>query len=461
MSAPKRRTRSLLLQAAVSVLIVLAVTFVGFAKYRPSKTSRRVSRMKVIQLPEPKVNGPVTLEQLLSNVNVTDRFTGEKVNFEQVGQLLWAANMQVKGMLAQQKRQQSLSAQDQAVNQTLNAVSAARSARTPRSARSARRANAAVEVEILVAVPSGVYRYNAEDNTLEQNSMADVRAQLAASLRNNRIINGAGCNIIIAGSYSTRGGGMRKSSMLRKRMLLLAGRTAQNISLQASVLKLGTIAETGFDSAVVRKYCRTSKRLEPLCLIFVGRPASTDNTDNANRKNSGTVVSKKAAVIVPSRNFQDAELFETVNILNSRGVETVIVSSTVNPLRGHLGGTVRADVLISNIKVDDYDAIVFIDGPGIAEYINNPAVLTLVRNAVSSNKVVAAISLAPDILANAGVLRGVRVTAYITEAQALRKAGAIYTGSAVERHGRIITASAPISARAFARTIVDSLARSK
>ena len=61
------------------------------------------------------------------------------------------------------------------------------------------------------------------------------------------------------------------------------------------------------------------------------------------------------------------------------------------------------------------------------------------------------------ILANAGILRGVRATGLPQQREQMKKAGAQYTGSAVERDGLIITANDSSVAVQFARAIVTVL----
>jgi len=107
--------------------------------------------------------------------------------------------------------------------------------------------------------------------------------------------------------------------------------------------------------------------------------------------------------------------------------------------------------------VDDYDAIIFVGGPGATEYFDNPIALNIARQAAYRGKVLAAICIAPAVLANAGVLGGIRATSFWSERDRLQNAGAIYTGAPVERDGLIITASDPRAARQFGRAIAQTL----
>jgi len=95
---------------------------------------------------------------------------------------------------------------------------------------------------------------------------------------------------------------------------------------------------------------------------------------------------------------------------------------------------------------------------GAKEYFDSPVALGIAREAAHKRKVLAAICIAPTVLANAGVLNGVRATSFLSERDRLQQAGAIYTGVPVERAGLIITGSGPMAAVPFGQAIVDALA---
>ena len=109
------------------------------------------------------------------------------------------------------------------------------------------------------------------------------------------------------------------------------------------------------------------------------------------------------------------------------------------------------------LKVDDYDALIFIGGIGAGEYIFDQAALSLIRQAWDKRKILAATSTAPTILASAGILKGVKVTALITESDRLKAVGAVYTGTPVEQNMKIITCTSPAAAVPFARAVTDAI----
>jgi protease I len=192
--------------------------------------------------------------------------------------------------------------------------------------------------------------------------------------------------------------------------------------------------------------------MEPLCLVFAGHPT----VQEATQEQTGTVT-KKVALIIPSDNFRDEELFETKRVVDAAQIETVIASSRLGIIRGSLGSLTEARVLVNQLRIDDYDAIVFIGGTGVVEYVNNPVELNIARETVRKGKILAAIGTAPTILANANVLAGLRATSLLSEREILTQAGAVYTGTPVEQDRLIITASGPAAAVMFGRAIVDAL----
>ncbi len=160
-------------------------------------------------------------------------------------------------------------------------------------------------------------------------------------------------------------------------------------------------------------------------------------------------MAKKAVFIIAPSNFQETELEEPRKILEERGIETRVATKTRNKAVSKSGIEIGPDLALAEIEVKDFDAIIFIGGPGAADYFNDETALKLARDFKEARKVVGAICIAPSILANAGVLISKIVTAFPTEEQNLREKGAEYTGMQVEVDGNIVTARDPSAAREF------------
>jgi protease I len=162
-------------------------------------------------------------------------------------------------------------------------------------------------------------------------------------------------------------------------------------------------------------------------------------------------------MVIARENFRDEELLEPKKVFEQAGARVVIASSTLKKARGMLGEEVTPDVLLKDVAVSDYDAVVFVGGSGAREYFEDETAHTIARSAVRQGKITGAICIAPFILANAGVLKGKKATIWSSMGSDLDRKGCIYTKEDVQVDGRIVTADGPGSAGMFARTIVKLL----
>jgi protease I len=146
-----------------------------------------------------------------------------------------------------------------------------------------------------------------------------------------------------------------------------------------------------------------------------------------------------------------------MDTLGSAGIEVKIASNAPGVAHGVYGGSVKTDIVIGDAKVGDFDAIVFVGGPGSSVFWNDRKAHEIANDAVKDGKVLAAICIAPVTLANAGVLKGKRATVWLSEGKALKAKGADFTGNGVEVDGRIVTAVGPQNAAEFAAAVLKKL----
>ncbi|MBU1862461.1 MAG: DJ-1/PfpI family protein [Candidatus Omnitrophica bacterium] len=168
------------------------------------------------------------------------------------------------------------------------------------------------------------------------------------------------------------------------------------------------------------------------------------------------MLNKKAVMIIAPIEFRDEELFETREVLEAAGVAVTIASTITSECIGMLKGSVKPDMLIMDVRVNDFDAFILVGGIGSSCYWNDSIMHKIIIDAVALNKVVGAICIAPVTLAYAGVLEGKRVTCWKSEQGKIVSKGAIYTGARVTYDGNIITADGPTSATQFGRSLVKA-----
>jgi protease I len=166
---------------------------------------------------------------------------------------------------------------------------------------------------------------------------------------------------------------------------------------------------------------------------------------------------KKILMVIAPHNFRDEEFLRPKEVFEKNEAQVTIASKEVSEAPGMLGAKAKVDIDISQVKVADYDALVFIGGTGASVYFDDETVLSLVKAADEQGKVIGAICISPSILANAGILKDKRVTSWPSEQINLENQGAVYTGANVEVDGQIVTAKGPEAAVVYGEKIVELL----
>ena len=166
---------------------------------------------------------------------------------------------------------------------------------------------------------------------------------------------------------------------------------------------------------------------------------------------------KKIVFVVAPTNFRDEEYIEPKNILENAGIKVVTASTIIGTLYGKIKIKTQSQILVKDIKVEDFDGIFFVGGMGSSVYFEDEFVYKLVWDFYNANKIVSAICIAPTILANSGVLKSKKATVFPDGEPALTNGGAIYTANDVETDGNIVTGNGPQSATAFANKILTLL----
>ncbi len=165
-----------------------------------------------------------------------------------------------------------------------------------------------------------------------------------------------------------------------------------------------------------------------------------------------------ALVIIAHTGFQDHEFEGTLKGLRGSSYEVRVASTEMGMCVGKFGSEVEATITLKDVKIDDYDRVAFIGGPGARELMDNSDVHRIARETIAAGKVLGAICIAPTILAKAGVLKGKRATVWNGDGKTehiLTENGAVFTGELVTVDGKIITANGPEAAEEFGRKMAS------
>lgn len=189
-----------------------------------------------------------------------------------------------------------------------------------------------------------------------------------------------------------------------------------------------------------------------------------DNTEEITTPESTETPAEEAGkilIVIPSKDFNDVEFSASKARFTDEGFDVVVASKGTEVALGIDGTSVAVDLEVADAEVSDYEAVVFIGGPGIddLELYEDPDYLSLASSAHDQGLVVGAICVAPKILANAELLEGKNATVFPDSESIvyIESKGATYTEEEVARDGKIITASGPEASEAFAEAVAAAV----
>ncbi|MFH1615858.1 MAG: DJ-1/PfpI family protein [Planctomycetota bacterium] len=410
------------------LLIWVVLCTLGVFAQETKKVSKGTMLTK-LKLPIPVVQGTTSFEAILVSRPVAQKFMPDELTLAQISQLAWAG----QGIIERNKMIRTTSSVDDVY-----------------------------PISVYFAIRGGVYVYDPNEHVLEKVVIGNVLSGLSSACSNQVIIKEAPCTVIIAGEPKKI---LAKYGPEGRRMFVLeGGAVAQNIQLQAISLGLASVPIWNFDSRSVAGICRFRPGQEVLQIIAVGYPQGGTSIKAPELQKEFLDFSKgkakKILFIISPQGFRSDEFFDIRDVLLAMGSEVYVSSSKLGTIRDTKGGSqVEPTVLINELVVQDYDAVVLVSGIASDRYPFDPMLLDIVQEAVRKKLVVGAIGLTPEVLAKAGVLEGRRATSDISRRSKLLKAGADYTGAYVERDDLIITAQYSRAAGEFARAIGDALLR--
>jgi len=173
---------------------------------------------------------------------------------------------------------------------------------------------------------------------------------------------------------------------------------------------------------------------------------------------------KRVALVIAFNGFKDEEYFKTRQALEEAGADIIVASTFLGMAKGTDGGETEVNILLGELKPEEYDGVVFIGGAGAFAYLDDPIAHRIARQTVEANRVLGAICIAPAILAKAGVLQRKKATVWSSPMdkkpiKILQENGAIYQEAEVVVDGKIVTANGPQAAQEFGQKLVEVLAK--
>lgn len=171
---------------------------------------------------------------------------------------------------------------------------------------------------------------------------------------------------------------------------------------------------------------------------------------------------KKIAVLAAD-GFEQDELLSPLEALKDANAETKIVSPAGGEIKGwkHIdwGKKVKVDVPLNEADADDFDALVLPGGVMNPDHLRQvPAAVEFVKSFFRAGKPVAAICHGPQMLVEADVVRGRKVTSYSAIKTDLKNAGARWVDEEVVVDNGLVTSRKPDDLPAFNVKLIEEIA---
>ncbi|MEE8264036.1 MAG: DJ-1 family glyoxalase III [Gammaproteobacteria bacterium] len=166
-----------------------------------------------------------------------------------------------------------------------------------------------------------------------------------------------------------------------------------------------------------------------------------------------------ATVLVPlADGCEELEAVTIVDILRRAGIDVVTAGLNDQLVRASRGVRIMPDTNLDEALTRDYDMVVLPGGLLGADNLDeDPRVKELLKKMANSERFTAAICAAPKVLANAGLLRGKKATAYPGSLDSVNHQAQLVSGDAVVRDGKVITSRGPGTAMDFALALIEAL----
>lgn len=226
------------LQGIMAGCIILTLLCFPHVMTRHAQAQEGIPGAKILNLPQPVLDGSVSLEKALSERRSVRSYKDEPLTLSDISQLLWAA----QGITEPKK-----------------------GLRTAPSARAQYFLQVYIISRKVTDLPMGLYKYQPQGHKLMQIADGDIKAELlnATSFFNKGTIKNAPASILITGLY--------KKAANQPWMYLEAGHAAQNICLEAVPLKLGTVTMGGINPEEVKKALKLPDSELPIYVMPVGK----------------------------------------------------------------------------------------------------------------------------------------------------------------------------------------------
>ncbi len=171
----------------------------------------------------------------------------------------------------------------------------------------------------------------------------------------------------------------------------------------------------------------------------------------------------KIIAILTENGFEEVELTSPKQALEDAGATVHVVSPQKEKVKGwnhdHWGIELPVDKSISDVNVNDYDALMLPGGVMNPDQLRvNKEAVEFAKDFLETGKPVAAICHGPQLLIETGLLEGRDMTSYPSVQTDLKNAGANWHDREVIVDNGLVTSRSPKDLEAFNRKMIEEIA---
>jgi SagB-type dehydrogenase family enzyme len=189
-------------------------------------------------LPQPRTDGPVSVEAAIAQRRSVRRYGPESLTLDEIGQLLWSA----QGITGNRENR-----------------------------RAAPSSGGRHPLIFYVCRSDGIWRYHPQTHALTLHLEEDVREDLGEAAWRQEFVGEAPCVFAVSAIFARTTERYQERGRVRYVPMDL-GHAAENLTLQAIALGLVSVSVGAFDDDAVKGVLALPDEEEPLYLIPVGHP---------------------------------------------------------------------------------------------------------------------------------------------------------------------------------------------
>lgn len=166
---------------------------------------------------------------------------------------------------------------------------------------------------------------------------------------------------------------------------------------------------------------------------------------------------KKIAYLIGPE-FQDEEGTEPKEFLTREGAAVIYIGPEKRMYEGkNRRRQVQAEKTFDDVSPDEFDALIIPGGHLPMHLRSLPEAVDFVKRFARTGKLIAAICHGPQLLAEAGLLKGKKITSYELIQEEMKSAAANWVNEPVVIDGNLITSRKPADIPEFDQAILEAL----